>query len=249
MPYGLYMSAAGANAQSHRLEVLSHNLANINTSGFKPHVSVLQGLPAQAVADGDAIEGMGTVDDVGGGVTVRPSLTMFQQGAIQQTGNPTDFAINDNESFFSVQRGDKQLLTRAGNFTVNSDGILVSQHGDPVLSEGGGNIIVDPTRAYHVTDDGAVVQDQVRQMVGTVRPRELGDLTRVGDNLFESLAPIDPVPAKERAVTSHALEASAVQPTGAMMELIEASRVYEANIRMIQHQDEATGKLVGRLLK
>ncbi|MFN9915863.1 MAG: flagellar basal body rod C-terminal domain-containing protein, partial [Pirellulaceae bacterium] len=73
--------------------------------------------------------------------------------------------------------------------------------------------------------------------------------SRVGDNLFRSLTPPDPVAPREREVVAGYLEKSAVVPTTAMMELIEASRLYEANLRMIQHQDQALGNLVGRLLR
>jgi flagellar basal-body rod protein FlgF/flagellar basal-body rod protein FlgG len=82
-----------------------------------------------------------------------------------------------------------------------------------------------------------------------VRPENLGDLSRAGDNLFKPLAAVQPVPGNERAVVSGFLEKSAVNPTMAMMELIEASRAYESNLRLIQHQDQAYGNLIGRLLK
>lgn len=249
MPYGIYLSAAGANAQSHRLEVLSHNLANINTDGFKPHFAVLQSRHAEAIENGDATAGDGTVDDVGGGVTIEPNETQFIQGPLKVTGNPTDFAINDTSSFFSVQRGDKQLLTRAGNFSISPEGNLVTQNGDIVLSSEGGPITVDPSQPMNVTDDGAILQGLNRQSVRLVRPQATGDLSRVGDNLYESLTPVSDVPDQQRAVRSHTLEASAVKPTQAMMELIEASRAYEANVRLIQTQDEAIGQLLGRVLK
>lgn len=249
MPYGIYLSAAGANAQSHRLEVLSHNLANVNTTGFKPHLAMLQSRHSEAIEQGNASLGDGTIDNLGGGISIQPTQTQFGQGPIQQTGNPTDFAINDNESFFAIQRGEKQLLTRAGNFMVNSQGQLVTQHGDPVLSTDGTPIAIDPSQAYTVSDDGAIVQGTGRQQLRLVRPQATGDLTRVGDNLFESLTSIYDVPAAQRVVRSHALEASAVKPTEAMMQLIEASRTYEANVRMIQTQDEAMGQLLSRVLR
>ncbi len=249
MPYGLYLSAAGANAQSHRLEVLSHNLANINTTGFKPHLAMLKSRASEAVERGEADPQSGTVDDLSGGIWIEPSVTQFSQGPLRETGNPTDFAIQDTDSFFAIQRGDKQLLTRAGNFQFDATGTLVNPHGDPVLGVGGTPIRIDPNQPYDVTDDGAVVQGGVRQMLALVRPQALGDLSRVGDNLFEPLATTTEVPADQRAVRSRALEASAVQPTEAMMQLIEASRVYEANVRMIQTQDEAIGQLLGRVLR
>lgn len=249
MPYGLYLSAAGANAQSHRLEVLSHNLANLNTPGFKPHLALLQSRASQAIEDGIAVAGSGSVDDISGGVGIKPTVTQFQQGAIQQTGRRTDFAINDTDSFFSIEKDGKQLLTRAGSFMFDSRGTLVTSNGDMVRGTNGGPITINPNLPFEVADDGAIVQAGGRQQLMLVKPRAVGDLSRVGDNLFASLTPVDEVPNQERSIVSGALEASAVEPTGAMMQLIEASRVYEANIRMIQTQDEAMGQLLGRVLK
>ena len=249
MPYGIYLSAAGANAQSHRLEVLSHNLANVNTEGFKPHMAVLQSRHSEAIEQGLATPGDGHIDDIGGGVAIEPNLIQFSQGPIKATGNATDFAINDDSSFFVVQRGDQQLLTRAGNFMFNAQGTLVTQHGDPVVSVEGGAISVDPNVPVNVTDDGSIVQGTLRQTLRLVQPQALGDLSRIGDNLFESLTDVSDVPSESRVLRSHSLEASAVKPTQAMMELIEASRAYEANVRLIQTQDEAIGQLLGRVLR
>lgn len=249
MPYGLYLSAAGANAQSHRLEVLSNNLANINTAGFKPHLSVLEARQSQAVQDGETLPGSGTVDDLGGGVGIQPAITQFSQGALRQTGNQTDFAINDRDSFFAIQQGDKELLSRAGNFLFDSSGTLVTPNGDPVMSTAGGKIQINPALPYEVSGDGSIQQAGARQTIKLVKPRELGDLSRVGENLFESLTSVDEVAPENRSLVGGALEASAVEPTGAMMELIEASRVYEANVRMIQTQDESMGQLLSRVLR
>jgi flagellar basal-body rod protein FlgF len=249
MPYGLYLSAAGANAQSHRLEVLSHNLANINTPGFKPHLSMLQSRASEAVERGDVLPGEGTIDDLGGGVTIQPNSTQFNQGAIQQTGGQTDFAINDDRSFFAVQRGDKQLLTRAGNFLFDARGGLVTPHGDAVLSTGGEQLRIDPNIPYQVMDDGTVYQAGQRRSLMLVQPKEVGDLARVGDNLFQPLTSVNQVPENKRSIIGGALEASGVQPTTAMMELIESSRVYEANVKLIQTQDQAMGQLISRVLQ
>lgn len=249
MPYGLYLSAAGANAQSHRLEVLSHNMANINTAGFKPHLAMLQGRHSLPVGEGDVPVGTGTVDDLGGGIQIQPTMTQFVQGAIQNTGKSTDFAVKDEDSFFAVRHDEQELLTRAGNFLFDSQGRLVTPSGDEVLGAGGSAIRIDPTRPFEVTNDGAIVQDGARQLVKLVRPRELGDLSRVGENLFASLTEVDEVQLAQRNLISGALELSGVEPTGAMMQLIEASRVYEANVKMIQSQDEAMGQLINRVLR
>lgn len=249
MPYGLYLSAAGANAQSHRLEVLSHNLANINTPGFKPHLSVLQSRPSEAIERGEALAGEGTIDDLSGGVSIQANRTQFAQGPIQSTGNKTDFAINDKESFFAVQRGDQQLLTRAGNFLFDANGSLVTPNGDPVLASTGEPLRIEPGIPYEVRDGGVIYQNGQSRSLMITRPKEAGDLARVGDNLYQPLTPPTPVPDGQRQVMQGSLESSGVQPTTAMMELIEASRVYEANVRLIQSQDQAMGQLISRVLQ
>lgn len=249
MPYGLYLSAAGANAQSHRLEVLSNNLANINTPGFKAHMAMLQSRPTEAIERGEAVAGNGTIDDIGGGVAIQPNRTQFNQGPIRQTGNKTDFAINDETSFFAIQRGDQQLLTRAGNFMFDSKGSLVTPNGDPVLASSGEPLRIDPNLPYEVMDDGVIYQAGQRRALMLMQPRSPGDLARVGDNLFQPLIPANPIADNQRAVVQGSLESSGVQPTTAMMELIEASRVYEANVRLIQTQDQATGQLISRVLQ
>ena len=192
------------DAQSHRLEVLSHNLANINTPGFKPHMSMIQSRPAEAIERGEAASGEGTIDDLGGGVTIQPNMTQFSQGAIQKTGGDTDFAINDKESFFAVQRGDKQLLTRAGNFLFDARGGLVTPNGDAVLASSGEQLQINPNIPHQVMDDGTVYQAGQRRMLMLVQPKATGDLTRVGDNLFQSLTAVEQVPDNKRNVVAGA---------------------------------------------
>lgn len=249
MPYGVYLSAAGANVQNQRLEVLSHNLANVNTPGFKPQMAILQAQHSEAVQRGEMSSGSGTLADMGGGVAMEQVKTVYAQGPIQQTKGQTDFAINDNTSYFVVQRGEEQLLTRAGEFVFNSQGLLTTTNGDPVISTSGNTIQIDPTKDFKVHDDGRIVQGATTQALRLARPAQPGDLTRVGDNFFRPLAEVNNVPPNERQLQSGYLEQSAVKPTGAMMELIEASRLYEANLRMIQHQDQVMGGLISRLLK
>lgn len=243
------MSAAGANAQNHRLEVLSHNMANINTPGFKPHLAMLQARHSEAIARGEVSPGSNGIDDVGGGIAINPNKTLVTQGPIEQTGRKTDFAINDDDSFFVVQRGEEQLLTRAGDFLFNSSGTLVTTNGDTVLGANGNPIRVNPLQQYETRDDGVIQQNGASQSLMLVKAKEKGDLSRVGDNLFRSLAPVDPVDPTKRQIRSGFLEKSAVVPTSTMMELIETTRLYEANLKMIQSQDQSLGSLLSRVLR
>ncbi len=249
MPYGMYLSASGAHVQNHRLEVLSNNLANINTPGFKPSLAIAQARHNKAIEDGEISPHSGTLADIGGGVKIQPTQTIFDNGPIETTGNPTDFAIHDDNSFFVVQRGEENFLTRAGGFVFNSSGQLTNTNGDHVIGVDGNPIQIDPSRHFDVHNNGILQQDGRNIALMLSRPESLGDLARVGDNLFRPLAETQPVPQNERAVVSGSLEKSAVNPTTAMMELIEATRAYESNLRLIQHHDQAYGNLIGRLLK
>jgi flagellar basal-body rod protein FlgF len=249
MPYGVYVSAAGANAQSHRLQVLSNNLANVNTAGFKPEHAIMQARFAELIERGEVNPGQGGIDDLGGGVTIQPAVTNFDVGAMKKTGNDTDFALNDGEQFFVVKRGDEQMLTRAGNFLFDSTGKMITPQGEEVLASDGQPIRIAPNLPYQVQPGGRIVQGGTSRELMIVKPKSLGDLSHAGGNMFKPLASFDIASATDRQVTNGMLEQSAVTPTGAMMELIDASRAYEANVRMIQNQDNVMGTLISRVLQ
>jgi flagellar basal body rod protein FlgG len=162
---------------------------------------------------------------------------------------PTDFAIN-GEGFFQVRARDGGVyLTRAGNFILDPQGRLVTQTGNmPVLDESRGEIIVDGTRPWEVQAGGYIVQDGSATAIGLVQPRSLGDLAKVGNNLFRPLAPTASVSQETRDIRQGYLEQSGVNPTREMMAMIETSRAFEANTRLIQHQDSMISGLVNRVL-
>lgn len=236
MPYGLYVSAEGAHAQSMRMEVIANNLANVDTAGFKRELAILQSRYAEAIEEGTVLPDMGTIDDVGGGVMVRETKTDFAPGPLKHSGNPTDVAI-DGEGFFTVQKDDETYLTRAGNFAVTAQGELVTQQGYPVLSAAGAPMIVNPNDP-----------DWFRNLA-VVMPESYGDLVHAGENLFRPLAEPQPVAPEQRKVAVGYVEGSAVKPTMEMTNLIEASRALEANVNMMRTQDEMLGSLVRRLMR
>ncbi len=248
MPYGMYLSAMGADVQSQRMEVIANNLANTNTVGFKQQLAVTQARYSEAIERREVSPGSGTINDVGGGVELRDTPTDFSTGAIKQTGGPTDFAIG-GQGFFTVDNAGQRMLTRAGNFLIRTDGRLTTQQGHSVLDDNGAPITLDPKVGVESLPGGVLLQGADRFTLGLVRPHSLGDLVRVGENLFSPLAETTRVEGPDRQVLSGHLENSSVSPTGEMMEMIATSRAYEANVRMIQTHDSVIGSLVTRILR
>ncbi|MDX1961658.1 MAG: flagellar hook-basal body protein [Pirellulales bacterium] len=248
MPYGLYISAEGAHAQSKRLEVLSNNLANVDTPGFKRDLALFQARLAEEVVQGQVPHGQGHVQDQGGGIWLRGTATDFSPGVLKRTDIPTDFAVN-GDGFFVVEKEGEKFLTRAGNFFFNSEGTLVTPGGHTVLSDAGTPVVIAAELPWQATADGGIQQGPDKIYLGLERPQSLADLSKQGENLFLPLAPTEPVPLEERDVRNNYLELSSVKPTLEMMELIETSRAFEANINMIKNHDTLLGALVNRVLR
>ncbi len=250
MSYGMYLSAEGAKAQSQRLEVVSNNMANVNTVGFKPDVAIFQARYAEAIQQGDARPGAKGLADIGGGVKTIETRTSFAPGKLQRTGNDGDVAIL-GEGFFAVQpdEGEQPLLTRAGSFRVDAfNRLVMAESGRPVLSAGGAPIQLDPTQQYAITADGYVQQAGNQFPLALLKPASTDELNKIGGNLFKSRGDVFPVPTAQREVAQGFLEMSGANSTQQMLQLIETNRAFEANTQMIRHQDTATGSLISRLL-
>lgn len=250
MYYGLYTAAAGANALSQKVEVLSNNLANVDTVGFKRELALLQARESEAIERGEDYRGSRTRNDIGGGVELAATATEFKLGTFKPTGDMKDMALELPHVFFMVQRGDQQLLTRAGNFQFSPEGQLLTGEGDPVLSTDGGPIQVDPRLPWEVLPGGRIRQAGDVREIGLRRPESLGDLQKVGQNYFQNTTDKwATLPPEERRVRSGFLEGSGVNSLQEMTELITASRAYETNIRMMQTHDQLANSLISRLLK
>jgi flagellar basal-body rod protein FlgF len=249
MPYGLYISAEGAQVQSMRMEVIANNIANVDTVGFKRELAVMQSRSAEAIERGMVSPGAGTINDIGGGVQFRQTVTDFSPGPLRKTGNPTDVAVQ-GDGFFVVRKGQERLLTRAGNFRLTAAGELVTQQGYSVLAEGNSPITLSPGAGpWEIDAAGSVNQGGTRQELQIVKPASLGDLVKAGENLFRAGNDVRPVAQGERAVATGSVEGSAVQPTTEMTSMIETSRLLEANINVMKSHNQMLAGLIERILK
>jgi flagellar basal-body rod protein FlgF len=246
----MYISAEGAAAQAQRLEVIANNLANVDTAGFKQDVPTFQARFAEAIQKGVAQPGDRSLNDIGGGVKLMNVATDYSTGEFKRTGNDTDFAIS-GKGFFHVKGDDgQQYLTRAGDFALDTRGRLVTQNGHrPVLDQQGSEIVLAPNVPWSVSPDGFINQAGTLHPLGMSQPESLDELTKIGNNLFKANGPIKPLELNERNVRQGFLEMSGASPVRQMMAMIETTRAFEANSRMIQNQDSMLGSLISRVLQ
>jgi flagellar basal-body rod protein FlgF len=246
----MYISAEGAAAQAQRLEVIANNLANVDTPGFKQDVPAFQARFAEAIQKGQAQSGDRSLNDIGGGVKVIDVATDYSMGELKHTGNDLDLAIN-GKGFFHVKGDDgQQYLSRAGDFALDTQGRLVTQNGHrPVLDQQGSEIQLALNAPWTISPDGFINQSGSIHALGMSQPESMGEMTKVGNNLFKPTGPVKPLELNERNVKQGYLEMSGASPVRQMMAMIETTRAFEANTRMIQNQDSRMGTLSSRVLQ
>ncbi len=239
---GIYTSGLGMTRETKRLDIISNNLANASTTGFKTEGTV-QGTFKKELDDimvsGSRIDIANYTPDI-----VR-SYTNYTQGSLSSTGNSTDLAItNDNYAFFSVESGDgRELYTRDGNFTIDKDRYLVTTDGYKVLGKDGYINLKDDNFAIEV--DGSIINDS-GDVLGKLKITAFDNpetLSKTGNNLLSS--DTDSVEKNfEGGIQQGYLEMSNVNTVNEMVNMISVSRAYEANQKVLQTQDEMLGKAV-----
>jgi flagellar basal-body rod protein FlgF len=209
----IYTSMTGASAAAHRQAVLSNNLANVSTNGFRAEMSNFRSVPMQG--DGSTTR-VFALEATSGHVET--------PGPVQRTGRPLDGMALGN-AWFAVQGLDgTEAYTRNGAFTVTAEGQLVTHNGLTVLSDGGGPIT-------------ARVPGQVPQAIGRIKlatPTAEDPLQRGNDALFRT-ASGEPMPGDANArLASGALEGSNVNAVECMVGMIAAARQFEQQMRLLQ---------------
>lgn len=245
--YGLWLSAAGMKVQEHRQTLYANNLANATTTGFKHDLAMVLQRPVESREEPGAFRfAHPRLDDLPGGINIRPPYQNFAQGPIEWTGRPLDVAI-DGPGFFAVSDGTKTRYTRDGGFARSATGELVLSSGGGrwrVLEEDGAPITVSATGGpVHIGEDGTVRQDgEVAGRIALHVAEREQSLRKVGENLFEPAnTAMHMVPGTFRAESR---EGSNFDVMPGLAEMLEATRVYQLNATMIQLQDDVTDRLV-----
>jgi flagellar basal-body rod protein FlgG len=248
----MHVAKTGLNAQQVRMQIISNNLANVNTNGFKKDRANFESLLYQVIRSSGAQTSVDTEltsgFSVGTGVNIVNSNKLHSQGSIVSTDNSLDLAI-DGGGFFQVLLPDGQIVyTRNGAFSRNDEGVLTTNSGFIIQPE-----IAIPAEAtkINVSADGIISV----QVPGQVEAQEVGQLQLadfqnrrglepIGENFYvETIAsgpPIleNPFAAGFGKLVQGSLEASNVNVVQELVDMIETQRAYEVNSKAITSVDE-----------
>lgn len=239
----------GVQAQSARLDVLANNLANANTGAFKRDLALFQANRPFDVENGVGSLPPGNQNALSGGVTTAEVVTDFSNGPLVRTGGALDAAIS-GQGFFQVTDGNRQFLTRNGQFAIGQGSELVSAaNGMRVVSTTGAPIVIPPeAERIQIGNDGTVSAlsndgTTVLGKLAVVQPASLKQLQKMGNSLFTTTGNVSPV-GNDLELKQGFIEGSGVNPVSEMMDLIQSSRLVEANVNMIKYQDDSLDRLL-----
>jgi flagellar basal-body rod protein FlgF len=248
MVYGLWQSAAGLQVQEYRQAIISNNLANADTPGFKADRIAFQERLNAATAHGDMRSRNPVLDRMTGGLFATPVYTDFAQGNFVPSNNALDVAV-DGDGFFTVQTKDGPRYTRDGRFSKNTEGVLVHlASGGAMLGTDGFPITLDPVSQAPIKIDEGGRVSQGDRMAGRMALVDFADrkqIEKTGQNLFSANGQqrIDGTGRVRQSM----YEASSVEPVNTLVDMISTARAYEANAKLISLQDESLGRVVNDL--
>ncbi len=198
-------------AEQTREDQLSNDLANASTPGYKPDASPQHDFGTVLLANTEGGKSVGTVDE---GVALGATYTDLTPAALQETGEPLDFAV-EGHGFFAVQTAQGVRYTRNGRFTTSAAGVLTDQNGNPVLSQTGTQVKVPSSGTLPASALGVY---------------ELGSVVKQGENLY-----VGNVAGKASGlVRQGSLEASGVDSAKVMIEMIGSLRSFQSGQQAIQ---------------
>lgn len=265
---GIYTAVSGAIAQSDKLDTIANNLANVDTPAFKRDEQVFREYLKSYEKQSEVIEAprvpasidsfypldgndKSYVDHAG-------TYTSFAQGALQVTNNPFDLAI-EGDGAFEVLTEDGVRYTRAGNFTLNNNGTLVTKQGHPVLLEEKPNvqfqerlIKIGNAETWNITPQGELfINDEPRGKLAITTATNKDIFQKQGSTLFRlrETTTGQILPSKNFKLHQGSIEKSNVNVISEMTDMIKTSRIFETTQKAIQAYDQMNGKLVNDVAK
>ena len=228
------LGVVGLFRQEKRYDIIANNLSNVQTVGYKKDVPVFHKAFSETLSSSlaeDPVE----------------SVTVFQQGDLQPTGNPLDMAI-EGEGFFKVKTPNGIRYTRAGNFNLNQDGVLIQSNGYPVL--GSDREITLRGLKVVIGKDGTVSVDGSNQgKIDIVTFPDLNELMKEGQTLFKLATEQKEIQPQQSQIQQGSLEGSNVNALGEMIQMIDSLRTVQFCSKLVQTEDDMNNRAVNDLAK
>lgn len=253
MLQGLMNSTAGALVQEARLNTVSNNMANLNTTGYKRDQAVFHHRLAEALENPELRRrANAALAPLGGGIYLADNWTdMRDAGSEVPTGNPMDLMLK-GEGFFKLTDKDEQAVryTRAGNFRLNNEGYITTDDGRwfPVNSRGNrifagqnSEVSFNGNRGIDINGEPA---DQI--MAVNFKSKDLPWLRKEGENLFVAEKKMEEGEFNGSLLVEY-LESSTVDMSREMVEMIQTQRNFDLNMRMITLQDQTLDRAVNQV--
>lgn len=251
----LYTSVSSLITLENKQNVISNNMANANTNGFKADTLSTKSFDEVYISNRDRVVGGRNVRNTIGSLSLGARIdgvdTHFTQGILKETSKATDFAI-DGRGFFVVQRnteaGKENVYTRDGSFKVGTDGTLVTSNGDKVLGRNQSNGAIEP---IFVGNSQFTVNDNVIQVEGfdnyemlTADFEDYKSLEKVGDNYYSG---DNPIMNTQVAIKQGFMETSNVSLTDEMVNMMTTLRSFETSQSVVKMLDGTLAKAASEI--
>ncbi len=246
---GLYTSATGMIVQRQKMDVVTTNIVNAETTGYKSDelmIRTFDSVMLERLNDPNVEKLGGDIGTYSFGNYAQERVTNFDIGAFETTGRNTDIAL-DGDGFFVIEMEDgEERYTRSGNFVVDPEGYLTTERGNYVLGENG-RILVG-SEDFSVSLTGAITaEDGVSDNLRLVSFEDTKVLRKQGHNLYYIYGDAQPVEGMRGSVRQGIQESSNVNIADESVDLIQLYRKYEANQRAVRLNDETLGLAVNKI--
>lgn len=232
-----YITLTRQSGLMREMQVVANNIANSATTGFRQE-GVIFSEYVRGIQGGASLSmGQGNVRN-----------TSFEQGTLTQTGGTFDFAI-EGDGYFLIATPEGERLTRAGSFTPNGEGDLVTHDGYQVLDAGGAPVFIPPdARSISVSPDGTISADgNLVGQIGLVTPTDPGGMIRQSGVMFSADDGFEP--SENARMMQGFVEASNVNSIGQLSRMIEIQRAYEMGQSFLDSEDERVRRAMDAMMK
>ena len=245
MVRGLYTAWTGMQNEQKRLDVISNNLANSATVGYKKEGVTSQSfdeLLTIKVRDNSVNPGSSQIGHMSLGVKIGEVYTDYVQGSLRETGNTYDLAI-DGKGFFTIEYTDKNgevsnRYTRAGEFTITKEGYIVTTEGQHLVGEGGWlQVPVDAANIVIETDGIVYADGQAVDRIALADFEDYDYLKKYAETMYRPVEGATPIEATGSVIQGFT-EQSNVNIVSEMVNMIAITRAYEANQKVIKSMDD-----------